>query len=30
MIVNDGKHRYEIYLSSSFTQNAVVRLRRKK
>jgi hypothetical protein len=30
MVVNDGKNRYEIYLSSSLTQNAAVRLRRKK
>lgn len=30
MVVNDGEHRYEIYLSSSLTQNASVRLKRKK
>ena len=30
MVVNDGKNRHEIYLSSSLTQNAAVRLRRKK
>ena len=30
MIVNDGERRHEIYLSSSLTQNAAVRLRRKK
>ncbi|MBE7172010.1 MAG: hypothetical protein INR73_15595 [Williamsia sp.] len=29
MVVNDGEHRYEIYLSSNLSQNAVVRLRRK-
>ncbi|NII28150.1 hypothetical protein HB364_23910 [Pseudoflavitalea sp. X16] len=30
MVVTDGIHRYEMYLSSSLTQNAVVRLRKKK
>lgn len=30
MVVTDGKHRYEMYLSSSLTQNSVVRLRKKK
>lgn len=30
MIVTDGVHRYEMYLSSSLTQNSVVRLRKKK
>lgn len=30
MIVNDGEHRYEVYLSSNLSQNAVVRLRRKR
>lgn len=30
MIVTDGINRYEVYLSSSLTQNAAVRLRRKK
>jgi hypothetical protein len=30
MIVHDGINRYEVYLSSSLTQNAAVRLRRKK
>jgi hypothetical protein len=30
MVVSDGEHRYEVYLSSSLTQNASVRLRRKK
>jgi hypothetical protein len=30
MVVNDGEHRYEIYLSSSLSQNASVRLKRKK
>jgi hypothetical protein len=30
MIVTDGVNRYEIYLSSNLTQNATVRLRKKK
>ena len=30
MIVNDGVERHEVYLSSSLTQNAAVRLRKKK
>ncbi|MEJ7767868.1 MAG: hypothetical protein WKF89_08650 [Chitinophagaceae bacterium] len=30
MIVNDGEHRYEVYLSSSLTQTASVRIRKKK
>lgn len=30
MVVNDGDRRHEVYLSSSLTQNASVRLRRKK
>jgi hypothetical protein len=30
MIVSDGINRHEVYLSSSLTQNAVVRLRKKK
>ena len=30
MVVSDGENRYEVYLSSSLTQNASVRLRRKK
>ena len=30
MIVNDGNNRYEVYLSSSLTQNSGVRLKRKK
>ncbi|HEU4609832.1 MAG TPA: hypothetical protein VFS31_17050, partial [Chitinophagaceae bacterium] len=30
MVVTDGKHRYEVYLSSSLSQNASVRLRRVK
>lgn len=30
MVVTDGKHRYEMYLSSSLNQNALVRLRKKK
>jgi hypothetical protein len=29
MIVTDGKNRYEVYLSSTLTQNATVRLKRK-
>ena len=29
MVVSDGEHRYEIYLSSNLSHNAVVRLRRK-
>jgi hypothetical protein len=29
MVVNDGVNRYELYLSSSMTSNATVRLRRK-
>lgn len=30
MVITDGIHRYEMYLSSSLTQNALVRLRKKK
>jgi len=30
MIVSDGINRYELYLSSSLTQNGAVRLKRKK
>jgi hypothetical protein len=30
MIVTDGKNRYEVFLSSSLTENATVELRRKK
>lgn len=30
MTVNDGEHRYEVYLSSSLTQNASVRLKRRR
>ena len=30
MLITDGVHRYEMYLSSSLTQNAIVRLRKKK
>jgi len=30
MVVTDGIHRYEMYLSSSLKQNALVRLRKKK
>ena len=30
MLITDGIHRYEIYMSSSLTQNASIRLRRKK
>ncbi len=30
MVINDGENRYEVYLSSNLTQNAVVRLRRKR
>jgi hypothetical protein len=29
MVVNDGEERHEIYISSSLTQNATVRIRRK-
>ncbi|HEX6213542.1 MAG TPA: hypothetical protein VFZ38_01925, partial [Vicinamibacterales bacterium] len=30
MLVSDGINKHEVYLSSSLTQNATVRLRRKK
>jgi hypothetical protein len=30
MIITDGVNRHEVYLSSSLTQNATIRLRRKK
>ncbi len=30
MVISDGINRYELYLSSSLTQNAAVRIRRKK
>jgi hypothetical protein len=30
MIITDGKNRYEVFLSSSLTENATVELRRKK
>jgi hypothetical protein len=30
MLVTDGINRYEVYLSSSFTQNASIRLKRKR
>jgi hypothetical protein len=30
MVVTDGKNRYEVFLSSSLTENATVELRRKK
>jgi hypothetical protein len=30
MIVTDGKNRYEVFLSSSLTENATIELRRKK
>lgn len=30
MVVNDGEKRYEVYLSSSLTQNSSVRIRKKK
>jgi hypothetical protein len=30
MVVSDGVNRYEVYMSSSLTQNSAVRLRRKK
>ena len=29
MVVTDGVNRYEVYMSSSLTQNSAVRLRRK-
>lgn len=30
MVLTDGKNRYEVYLSSSLTENATIRVRRKK
>ncbi|WP_315816094.1 hypothetical protein [Paraflavitalea speifideaquila] len=30
MVITDGIHRYDMYLSSSLTQNALVRLRKRK
>ncbi len=30
MVLTDGKNRYEVFLSSSLTENATIRLRRKK
>jgi hypothetical protein len=30
MVVTDGKNRYEVFLSSSLTENATVELRRKR
>jgi len=30
MVITDGKNRYEVFLSSSLTENATIRLRRKK
>jgi len=30
MIVSDGKNRFEVFMSSSLTQNAMVRIRKKK
>jgi hypothetical protein len=30
MVINDGKNRFEVYMSSSLTQNAMVRIRKKK
>jgi hypothetical protein len=30
MIVTDGKHRYEVFMSSNYSSNATIRLRRKK
>ncbi|HVS95895.1 MAG TPA: hypothetical protein VHE54_05390 [Puia sp.] len=30
MVVTDGKNRYEVFMSSSLTENATIRLRRKK
>ena len=30
MVISDGTHRYEVYMSSSLTQNSTVRLKRKK
>jgi hypothetical protein len=30
MVVTDGTHRYEVFMSSSLTENATIRLRRKR
>jgi hypothetical protein len=30
MVVTDGKHRYEVFMSSSLTENSTIQLRRKK
>jgi len=30
MVVSDGKNRYEVFMSSSLTENATIRLRRKR
>jgi hypothetical protein len=30
MIVTDGKHRYEVFMSSSLTENSTIQLRRKR
>jgi hypothetical protein len=30
MVVTDGKNRYEVFMSSSLTENATIRLKRKR
>jgi hypothetical protein len=30
MVVTDGIHRYEVFMSSSLTENSTIQLRRKK
>lgn len=30
MVITDGKHRYEVFMSSSLTENSTIQLRRKK
>jgi hypothetical protein len=30
MVITDGKNRYEVFMSSSLTENATVQLRRKR
>jgi hypothetical protein len=30
MVITDGDKRYEVYMSSNLTQNATVRLKKKK
>src|SRR5207245_2288809 len=30
MVVTDGKHRYEVFMSSSLTENSTIQLRRKR